>query len=51
MNGAFFVESGPPDPKAKIADKKSLIKAFSATAVGRLTRSAGALPCKVNRPC
>ncbi|KAJ8649921.1 hypothetical protein MRB53_002944 [Persea americana] len=51
MNGAFFVESGPPDPKAKIADQKSLIKAFSATAVGRLTRSAGALPCKVNRPC
>ncbi|KAK4778936.1 hypothetical protein SAY86_006464 [Trapa natans] len=49
MNGAFFVSSGPP-PKVT-PRKRYLIKPGSATAVGMMTRFAGALGCKTGRPC
>lgn len=49
MNGAFFVESGPP-----LKDKprrKFLIKPKPAIAVGMMTRFTGALDCRPKRKC
>ncbi|KAK4782068.1 hypothetical protein SAY86_016170 [Trapa natans] len=49
MNGAIFVQSGPPLRVKKI--RKYLIKPKPATAVGFMTRFAGALACKTGKPC
>lgn len=50
MNGAFFVQSGQPGRPTKYSNK-DMIKAKPGTFVTRLTRFAGALTCRVNRPC
>ncbi|XP_042415881.1 pectate lyase-like [Zingiber officinale] len=49
MNGAFFVQSGL-DTAGGFSGHQ-LIKAKPGTAVGRLTRFAGVLDCRPNRPC
>ncbi|OVA13300.1 Pectate lyase/Amb allergen [Macleaya cordata] len=50
MNGAFFVESGDETPTLPYT-KKDMISAKPGTFVTRLTRFAGALNCKVGKPC
>ncbi|CAL9182075.1 unnamed protein product [Musa hybrid cultivar] len=49
QNGAFFVESGPPN-RMKF-NTKDLIKAKPGSFVTRLTRFSGALNCFPGRPC
>ncbi|XP_042510765.1 pectate lyase-like [Macadamia integrifolia] len=50
MNGAFFVQSGSPFKK-KLFSNKDLIRPKPGTFVTRLTRFAGALNCKIGKPC
>ncbi|RWR87985.1 Pectate lyase/Amb allergen [Cinnamomum micranthum f. kanehirae] len=50
MNGAFFVESGPPFNK-KAGSPKDMLTAFSASAVVRLTQFGGALHCVKGKAC
>ncbi|MCL7026318.1 hypothetical protein MKW94_027885 [Papaver nudicaule] len=50
MNGAVFVPSGTPQNVKKYS-RKDKIKVKPATYVTRLTRFAGALNCKVGKPC
>uniref|UniRef100_A0A5B7B2C0 Pectate lyase n=1 Tax=Davidia involucrata TaxID=16924 RepID=A0A5B7B2C0_DAVIN len=49
MNGAFFRQSG--NPKHRISKTDDLIKPKPGTYVRRLTRFAGALGCKLDKPC
>lgn len=52
MNGAFFVESGTPlKHENSPLTKSNLIKFKPGSYAGRLTRYAGALRCRVGRPC
>ncbi|WOH10478.1 hypothetical protein DCAR_0729947 [Daucus carota subsp. sativus] len=48
-NGAFFVESG--DPKHVFPTGKDMIVPKPGTLVSKLTRFAGAIACKENKPC
>ncbi|XP_043703668.1 pectate lyase-like [Telopea speciosissima] len=50
MNGAFFVQSGSPLKKKSFSNKDS-ISPKPGTFVTRLTRFAGALNCKIGKPC
>lgn len=49
-NGAFFRESGPPLKESPLS-KDNTIKAQPGKFVGRLTRNAGQLKCRVGKPC
>ncbi|XP_047312474.1 probable pectate lyase P59 [Impatiens glandulifera] len=52
MNGAFFVQSGPPFKGFSSSfHRENVIDAESATLVGLITRYAGPLDCKPNKPC
>ncbi|KAL7163949.1 hypothetical protein ACSBR2_039956 [Camellia fascicularis] len=50
MNGAFFLESGKPLDE-KPFTRQQMIKAKPGSYVTRLTRFAGPLGCKPNKPC
>ncbi|VFQ93105.1 unnamed protein product [Cuscuta campestris] len=50
LNGAYFVESGE-ELKVTPLTQSSKIKYKPGSYVGRLTRKAGTLRCKVGRPC
>ena len=50
MNGAFFREAGS-ELKDRPFSSKDMITAKPGKIVGRLTRFAGALKCRVGRPC
>ncbi|XP_076883051.1 pectate lyase-like [Bidens hawaiensis] len=50
LNGAFFVASGDHSDIAHEL-KKHMVQAKDGAAVGLLTRYAGALHCRPNRPC
>ncbi|KAL2330024.1 hypothetical protein Fmac_017605 [Flemingia macrophylla] len=50
MNGATFTESGPPLGKLPF-NKGFLMKPRHGSQANRLTRFAGALNCKVGKPC
>lgn len=49
-NGAFFVQSGSPF-KTRPYSSKHMIKPKPGAYVGRLTRFAGSLNCRANKPC
>ncbi|CAK9172202.1 unnamed protein product [Ilex paraguariensis] len=50
INGAFFVESGPPLKDSPSSGQK-MIKHKPGSYAGRLTRYAGRLKCTVGQPC
>lgn len=50
LNGAFFVESGPPLKKSPFTGKNKL-QFKPGSYAGRLTRYAGALECREGKPC
>ncbi|ESW25834.1 hypothetical protein PHAVU_003G069100 [Phaseolus vulgaris] len=50
MNGAFFVQSGP-ELVDRPFSRQDMIKAKPGSYVGRLTRYAGSLSCRVGLPC
>ncbi|KAI3974174.1 hypothetical protein MKX01_033425 [Papaver californicum] len=50
MNGAFFVESGDITPTLPYS-KQEMISAKPGTFMTRLARFAGAINCKVGKPC
>ncbi|KAE9607937.1 hypothetical protein Lal_00039986 [Lupinus albus] len=50
MNGAYFVQSGP-ELKNRPFSRMDMIKAKPGTYVGRLTRYAGKLACRIGTPC
>ncbi|XP_027099313.1 pectate lyase [Coffea arabica] len=50
LNGAFFVESGPPLKKSPFTGKNKL-QFKPGSYAGRLTRYAGALKCREGKPC
>lgn len=50
MNGAFFVQSGRPVSRRPFS-RYDMITAKPGTFVTRLTRFAGSLNCRVNKPC
>ncbi|XP_020224116.1 pectate lyase-like [Cajanus cajan] len=50
MNGAFFVESGPELVNRPFS-RQDMITAKPGSYVGRLTRYAGSLRCRVGLPC
>ncbi|KAL1365714.1 hypothetical protein HN51_013702 [Arachis hypogaea] len=50
LNGAFFVQSGA-ELKNRPFSREDMITAKPGTYVGRLTRFAGVLPCKIGHPC
>ncbi|KAK9154692.1 hypothetical protein Sjap_002172 [Stephania japonica] len=50
MNGAYFIPSGSLSWRSPFSHKE-MIKARPGTYASRLTRMAGALDCRVNRPC
>ncbi|KAK7362193.1 hypothetical protein VNO77_04299 [Canavalia gladiata] len=50
MNGAYFVESGP-ELKNRPFSRGKMMTARPGSYVGRLTRYAGSLKCRVGKPC
>ncbi|CAK9175387.1 unnamed protein product [Ilex paraguariensis] len=51
MNGAFFVESGSPLGSKFVGNQYDKITAAPGGYAATMTRFAGALSCRVGRPC
>ncbi|KAI4328390.1 hypothetical protein L6164_020747 [Bauhinia variegata] len=51
LNGAFFTQSGSEFIKEKSKYTQHMIDAHPVAWVGKLTRDAGTLSCKVGKPC